>query len=103
MQWALAYSAAAFALLQGADIVAHRFGWPEQTMRLVIIVLSIGLLVTLGLGYGITQLDFATGQDCYLNKSDEVYQDKGDKGRRIPRMLNQSPKPSSMMAMTRGI
>ena len=27
------------------------------------------------LGFGITQLDFATGQDSYLNKSDQVYKD----------------------------
>jgi MFS family permease len=51
VQWALAYVAAAFAFLQGADIVAQRFGWPEQTMRLVIIALSIGLLVTLVLAW----------------------------------------------------
>jgi TolB-like protein/Tfp pilus assembly protein PilF len=51
VQWALAYVAAAFALLQGMDIVAQRFGWPEQTMRLVIIALSIGLLVTLVLAW----------------------------------------------------
>ena len=36
-----------------------------------------GLLagITIILGFGITQLEFATGQDSYLNKSDEVYQD----------------------------
>ena len=51
VQWALAYSAAAFAFLQGADIIAHRFAWPEQTMRLVIIALSIGLCVTLVLAW----------------------------------------------------
>ncbi len=51
VQWALAYIAAAFAFLQGADIVAQRFGWPEQTMRLVIIALSIGLFVTLILAW----------------------------------------------------
>ena len=51
VQWAIAYVAAAFALLQGMDIVAQRFGWPEQTMRLVIIALSIGLLVTLVLAW----------------------------------------------------
>jgi TolB-like protein/Tfp pilus assembly protein PilF len=51
VQWALAYVAAAFALLQGIDIVAQRFGWPEQTMRLVIIALSIGLFVTLVLAW----------------------------------------------------
>jgi TolB-like protein/Flp pilus assembly protein TadD len=51
VQWAVAYVAAAFALLQGIDIVAQRFGWPEQTMRFVIIALSIGLCVTLVLAW----------------------------------------------------
>jgi TolB-like protein/Tfp pilus assembly protein PilF len=51
VQWALAYIAAAFALLQGTDIVAQRFAWPEQTMRFVIIALSIGLCVTLVLAW----------------------------------------------------
>ncbi len=51
VQWAVAYVAAAFALLQGVDIVAQRFGWPEQTMRFVIIALSIGLFVTLVLAW----------------------------------------------------
>ena len=51
VQWALAYVAAAFALLQGIDIVAQRFGWPEQTMRVVIIALSVGFFVTLVLAW----------------------------------------------------
>ena len=51
VQWAVAYVAAAFALLQGVDIIAQRFGWPEQTMRFVIIVLSVGLFVTLVLAW----------------------------------------------------
>src|SRR6266853_764197 len=51
VQWAVAYVAAAFALLQGIDIVAQRFGWPEQTMRFVIIALSVGLFVTLVLAW----------------------------------------------------
>jgi TolB-like protein len=51
VQWTVAYVAAAFALLQGIDIVAQRFGWPEQTMRLVIIALSVGLFVTLVLAW----------------------------------------------------
>src|SRR6058998_2568290 len=51
VQWALAYVAAAFALLQGIDIVAQRFAWPEQTMRFVIIALSVGLFVTLVLAW----------------------------------------------------
>ncbi len=40
-----------------------------------IIVLSVLALVTVGLGYGITNLKFSTGQDSYLNKSDQVYKD----------------------------
>src|SRR5260370_39106438 len=51
VQWTLAYVAAAFALLQGIDIVAQRFGWPGQTMRFVIITLSVGLFVTLVLAW----------------------------------------------------
>jgi TolB-like protein/tetratricopeptide (TPR) repeat protein len=51
VQWTLAYVAAAFALLQGIDIVAQRFGWPGQTMRFVIIALSVGLFVTLVLAW----------------------------------------------------
>ena len=51
VQWTLAYVAAAFALLQGIDIVAQRFGWPEQTMRFVIIALTVGLFVTLVLAW----------------------------------------------------
>ena len=39
------------------------------------LVSVIGLLVTIVLGLGITQLEFATGQDSYLNKDDRVYTD----------------------------
>jgi len=38
-------------------------------------VTGIGLIVTILLGLGITQLQFATGQDSYLNTSDQVYKD----------------------------
>ena len=51
VQWALAYAAAAFALLQGMDIVAQRFGWPESIERGLIVVLAVGLLVTLVLAW----------------------------------------------------
>src|SRR3954462_15471179 len=51
MQWALAYVAAAFALLQIADIVGQRFGWPEQAIRLLIVALTIGFVVTLVLAW----------------------------------------------------
>jgi hydrophobe/amphiphile efflux-3 (HAE3) family protein len=40
-----------------------------------VLVLVLGTLLTVGLGLGATQLEFATGQDSYLNKSDEVYED----------------------------
>ncbi len=39
------------------------------------LVALIGLIMTLVLGYGITRLEFATGQDSYLNKDDQVYID----------------------------
>jgi hydrophobe/amphiphile efflux-3 (HAE3) family protein len=39
------------------------------------LVAVVGLLVTLALGAGISQLEFATGQDSYLNKDDQVYKD----------------------------
>jgi uncharacterized protein len=42
------------------------------------LVSVIGLLVTLILGFGITRLEFSTGQDSYLNKSDTVYKDNVD-------------------------
>ena len=38
-------------------------------------VAIIGLLVTLVLGFGATKLQFATGQDSYLNKDDQVFKD----------------------------
>jgi len=39
------------------------------------IVGVVGLAITLVLGVGITKLDFATGQDSYLNKDEQVYKD----------------------------
>ncbi len=39
------------------------------------VVAVIGLLVTLLFGFGITQLEFQTGQDSYFNKDDQVYKD----------------------------
>ena len=51
VQWALAYAAAAFALLQGVDIVAQRFGWPESIERGLIVALAVGLLVTIVLAW----------------------------------------------------
>src|SRR6185312_16383115 len=51
VQWALAYVAFSFALLQGVDIVAQRFAWPDQIEKLLILALAIGLLVILVLAW----------------------------------------------------
>lgn len=51
VQWALAYIAFAFALLQGIDIVAQRFAWPESIERVLILVLVLGFCVTLVLAW----------------------------------------------------
>lgn len=39
------------------------------------LVSVIGLLITLIMGFGTTKLTFATGQDSYLNSTDQVYKD----------------------------
>jgi TolB-like protein/Tfp pilus assembly protein PilF len=51
VQWLLAYVAGAFALLQGVDIVAQRFGWPESIERGLIVALGVGALVTVVLAW----------------------------------------------------
>lgn len=51
VQWAVAYVAAAFAFLQGIDIVAAKFDWPDSVGRIVIIVSCIGFFVTLLLAW----------------------------------------------------
>jgi hydrophobe/amphiphile efflux-3 (HAE3) family protein len=55
----------------------HKFwGWLGLNLgKHWIAVLSILAVITIVLGYGITNLKFATGQDSYLNKSDQVYKD----------------------------
>lgn len=47
VQWALAYIAAAFALIQVIDVVAQRFGWPALLERVLILALVLGFVVTL--------------------------------------------------------
>ena len=51
VQWALAYVAGAFALLQGADIVAQQFAWPESVRRGITLALVLGFFVTLVLAW----------------------------------------------------
>ncbi len=51
VQWTVAYIAAAFALLQGIDIVAQRFAWPDLVERTLIIAACVGFFVTLVLAW----------------------------------------------------
>src|SRR5450755_2481770 len=51
VQWSVAYVAAAFALLQGIDIVAQQFGWPEGVRRGTTLALFLGFFVTLVLAW----------------------------------------------------
>ena len=51
VQWALAYIAFAFALLQGMDIVAQRFAWPDQLERVLILALAVGFVIALVLAW----------------------------------------------------
>ncbi len=47
VQWELPYIAATFALIQVLDVIAQRFGWPEQIERLLIVAMAVGFFVTL--------------------------------------------------------
>jgi TolB-like protein/Tfp pilus assembly protein PilF len=51
VQWTIAYVAAAFGSLQGIDIIASRFGWPDTIERILIIAACIGFFVVLVLAW----------------------------------------------------
>ncbi len=51
VQWALAYLAGAFALLQVLDIVGQQFGWAEGVRRGITVALAIGFCVALVLAW----------------------------------------------------
>ena len=51
VQWAIAYVAAAFALLQGIDVIAQQFEWPESIRRGITLALVVGFFVTLVLAW----------------------------------------------------
>ena len=51
VQWAVAYAAAAFALLQGMDMVGQKFGWPDSIGRILIIASCVGFFITLVLAW----------------------------------------------------
>ncbi len=47
VQWPVAYVAAAFALLQGIDIIAPQFGWLDEVRRGITLAMVLGFFVTL--------------------------------------------------------
>ncbi|MGA9828286.1 MAG: tetratricopeptide repeat protein [Rhodanobacteraceae bacterium] len=51
MQWALAYVAGAWALLQVVDLAVQSYGWPRWIMPLAFGVMALGFLVTLVLAW----------------------------------------------------
>jgi hydrophobe/amphiphile efflux-3 (HAE3) family protein len=52
------------------------WGWLALNLGKHAVYVTLGiLLLTVVLGYGATRLSFATGQDSYLNKDDQVYKD----------------------------
>jgi TolB-like protein len=51
VQWSLAYVAFAFALIQVLDVIAQRFGWPDQVEKLLILALAAGFFVVLVLAW----------------------------------------------------
>jgi TolB-like protein/Tfp pilus assembly protein PilF len=51
VQWAIAYFAAAFALIQVIDVVADSYDWPHMVMHFVFGVLALGFVVALVLAW----------------------------------------------------
>ncbi|MGA9422157.1 MAG: hypothetical protein WBW61_07315 [Rhodanobacteraceae bacterium] len=47
VQWALAYLAGAWALLQVLDLAAGSYHWPDLVMHVAFGVLALGLVITL--------------------------------------------------------
>ncbi len=51
VQWAVAYGAFAFALIQVLDVAAQRFAWPDSLERFLILALAFGFFVVLVLAW----------------------------------------------------
>ncbi|HEY7872378.1 MAG TPA: hypothetical protein VIC31_06610, partial [Rudaea sp.] len=51
VQWAVAYVAFAFASIQGLDVIAQQFGWPEGLRRGITLALIVGFFVVLVLAW----------------------------------------------------
>jgi adenylate cyclase len=51
VQWALAYAAGAWALLQALSLLIGAYHWPDAVLRIAIVVVAIGFLITLVLAW----------------------------------------------------
>lgn len=51
VQWSLAYIAAAFAVIQGVDVVAGHFDWPASSMRYLILAFVVGFFVVVAIAW----------------------------------------------------
>jgi tetratricopeptide (TPR) repeat protein len=50
-QWALAYAAGAWALLEGVDLVGGQFDWPQRLLQSITILVAVGFFVVLVLAW----------------------------------------------------
>lgn len=50
-QWALAYAAGAWALLEGVDLVGGQFGWPQRLLQSITVLVAVGFFVVLVLAW----------------------------------------------------
>lgn len=50
-QWALAYSAGAWALLEGVNLVGGQFGWPTRLLQSITVLVAVGFFVVLVLAW----------------------------------------------------
>ena len=92
VQWAIAYLAAAFALLQGIDIVAQQFGWPETLRRGITLGLVVGFFVTLVLAWyhGERGAQRVTGMELFILATLVALG-----GLLLPRLAPNSPVPAA--------
>jgi TolB-like protein len=51
MQWTLAYAAAAYTLLHGAEMVSNALHWPELVVRITLVILVLGLPIAVLLAW----------------------------------------------------
>src|SRR6185437_8907733 len=66
VQWAVAYVAFAFALIQGVDVVAQQFGWPEGVRRGIALVLGFFVMLVLAWYHGERGAQRVTGTELLI-------------------------------------